>query len=164
MLAQAWRVIAILFNVAGEQLRAHQEYCFVQLLKRIGDETRSSYEQREIMLQALVNLTSSPFFFIDLYVHYDCELHGTNLCDDLVRFLATTAAGCPAEALVALSASATEPTLSNISQTPPDPLQRMCLEPLLLAFQHMADRGELAVSARPAAREDDISAERNGSR
>ena len=74
-----------------------------------------------------------------------------------MRFLATTAAGCPAEALVALSASATEPTLSNISQTPPDPLQRMCLEPLLLAFQHMADRGELAVSARPA-REDDISA------
>ena len=98
---------------------------------------------------ALVNLTSAPFYLIDLYVNYDCELHGTNLCDDLVRFLATNAAGCPAESLLALSVAA-EPgaaIASSVPIVPPTQLQLLCLEPLLLAFQHMVDRCELTVRA-----------------
>ena len=97
-------MIIVLFDGAGEHLRAHLEYCLVQLLKRLGDEARITPEQREVMLQALIHMAAAPFFLIDLYVNYDSELHGSNLCDDLVRFLAMNAAGCPLEALLALSA------------------------------------------------------------
>jgi hypothetical protein len=161
LLAQAWRVIATLFSVAGDHLRAHHEYCLVQLLRRLSDDGRTVPEQREGLLQALAHLASPPYYLVDLYVNYDCELHGTNLCDDLVRYLATTAAGCSADALLALSAAGlitsdpagavaaveTLTSSSTVAAAPnaPTPLQLLCLEPLLLAFQHMVDRCEQTV-------------------
>lgn len=162
LLAQAWRVIATLFSVAGDHLRAHHEYCLVQLLRRLSDDGRTGPEQREGLLQALAHLASPPYYLVDLYVNYDCELHGTNLCDDLVRYLATTAAGCSADALLALSAAglgtsetagaavdALPSTVAGAAPSAPTPLQLLCLEPLLLAFQHMVDRCEQTV--RPTA-------------
>ena len=147
LLAQAWRVIAVLFCVLGEHLRAHQEYSLVQLLRRLPDDARTTYEQREVMLQALILMTSAPYYVVDLYINYDCELHGSNLCDDLVRFLAVSAAGLSADVLLALSTptSAAAADAATIPAAAPNPLQLLCLEPLLLALQHMADRCELTV-------------------
>ncbi|ANB12275.1 Arf family guanine nucleotide exchange factor GEA2 [Sugiyamaella lignohabitans] len=48
-------------------------------------------EIREIMIEALTNMTRSDSFFTDLFVNYDCAVDRTDLCEDLIGFLCRNA-------------------------------------------------------------------------
>ena len=46
-----------------------------------------SYDKIELCLEALVELMKQPRFIVDLYINYDCSLHGFDIFESLSKFL-----------------------------------------------------------------------------
>lgn len=59
---------------------------------RIGDSGSASFEQKELVLESLVDFCKEPSLIVGLYRNYDCELGSSYLFEDLCKFLA---AGAP---------------------------------------------------------------------
>ena len=53
----------------------------------VTDSPRVSYEQREIALEAIVQLLRIPGLVTELYLNYDCDLYCSNLFEDLMKLL-----------------------------------------------------------------------------
>ena len=53
----------------------------------VSDNSRISYEQREIALESIVQLLRIPGLVTEIYLNYDCDLFCSNLFEDLMKLL-----------------------------------------------------------------------------
>ena len=53
----------------------------------VSDNLRVSYDAKEIALQGLVQLWRIPGLVTELYLNYDCDVHCTNLFEDITKLL-----------------------------------------------------------------------------
>ena len=86
-------------------------------------------EAREAMVESVGSLVRMPTFMTELFVNYDCEVDGADLCEDMVGLLSRNA----------FPDSATWST----TNVPP-----LCLDALLGFVRHIADRLEEAAPPR----------------
>ncbi len=53
----------------------------------VTENPRISFEQKEMALEALVQLWRIPALVTELYLNYDCDLYCSNLFEDLTKLL-----------------------------------------------------------------------------
>uniref|UniRef100_T1IU23 SEC7 domain-containing protein n=1 Tax=Strigamia maritima TaxID=126957 RepID=T1IU23_STRMM len=90
--ASMLRVCFLLFESLRGHLKFQLEMYLVKLMDIIASESsRISYEQREMVLDALVQLWRIPGLVTELYLNYDCDLYCHNLFEDLTKLLSKNA-------------------------------------------------------------------------
>ena len=57
------------------------------VLMRVAEGKDSSYEQQEVVLEALVDLCRQPGFMVDMYANFDCALDCPNVFEGLANLL-----------------------------------------------------------------------------
>ena len=57
----------------------------------ISEQTKITYEQKEIVLETIIQLLRIPGLSTELYLNYDCDLYSTNLFEDLTKMLSKNA-------------------------------------------------------------------------
>ncbi|KAK0421394.1 hypothetical protein QR680_015210 [Steinernema hermaphroditum] len=86
--AAASRVCFLLFEALRTNLKFQLEGYFLKLQSIItSDQTKVSYEHKEMALESLVHLWRIPGLVSELYLNYDCDLYCTNLFEDLTKLL-----------------------------------------------------------------------------
>jgi brefeldin A-resistance guanine nucleotide exchange factor 1 len=57
----------------------------------ISEQSKISYEQKEIVLETIVQLLRIPGLPAELYLNYDCDFYSTNLFEELTKMLSKNA-------------------------------------------------------------------------
>merc|ERR1712228_1076484 len=91
ILSLTLRVIFDLFNAVKEQIRVQLEVFFISIHLRIAESESSSFEQKELILESIVEFCREPDLIIGLYTNYDCQIGSTHLFEDLCNFLLSKA-------------------------------------------------------------------------
>nr|XP_018903871.1 PREDICTED: Golgi-specific brefeldin A-resistance guanine nucleotide exchange factor 1 [Bemisia tabaci] len=86
LLAADLRCCFLLFESQRSHLKFQLEVYLSRLAELISSE-KSSYEVRELALEALVQLWRVPGLITELYLNYDCDLYCPNLYEDLTKLL-----------------------------------------------------------------------------
>jgi len=81
------RIVYDLFNTVKEHLKVQLEVFFTSIHMRIGEGEGSSFEEKELVLESLVEFCNDDNLIVGLYRNYDCEVSSTNLYEDLCKFL-----------------------------------------------------------------------------
>ena len=81
------RIVFDLFSTVKQHLKVQLEVFFVSIHLRIADSPTSSFEQKELVMESLVEFCKEPSLIVGLYRNYDCEVGSTDLFTDLCRFL-----------------------------------------------------------------------------
>ena len=90
--SSALRCCFLLFGSLRSHLKLQLEHFLLRLADTIATESaRVSYEQKELSLEALVQLYKLPGFVTELYLNYDCGLYSSNLFEDLTKVLSKNA-------------------------------------------------------------------------
>lgn len=85
------RAIFNLFLHFKRHIKVQLEMFFTSVHLKIAVSASASYEQRELVLESLLEFCREPELMIEVYENYDCDVRCTNLFEDLVRFLVTNA-------------------------------------------------------------------------
>eukprot|EP00471_Norrisiella_sphaerica_P000751 CAMPEP_0184485320 /NCGR_PEP_ID=MMETSP0113_2-20130426/6941_1 /TAXON_ID=91329 /ORGANISM="Norrisiella sphaerica, Strain BC52" /LENGTH=1700 /DNA_ID=CAMNT_0026866717 /DNA_START=115 /DNA_END=5217 /DNA_ORIENTATION=+ len=88
ILSLTLRIVYDLFNAVKAHLKVQLEVFFTSIHMRIGESESSSYEEKELVLESLVEFCNDESLIVGLYRNYDCEVSSTNLYEDLCKFLA----------------------------------------------------------------------------
>ncbi|ETO31740.1 hypothetical protein RFI_05378, partial [Reticulomyxa filosa] len=88
ILSLTLRVIFDLFNAVKEVIRVQLEVFFISVHLRIAESSQSSFEQKELVLESIVEFCREPDLIVGLYTNYDCQVGCTHLFEDLCKFLA----------------------------------------------------------------------------
>lgn len=92
ILAVDLQVSFLLFESQREHLKFQMEHHISKLMEIVSsDSNRISYEQRELALEAIVQLWRIPGLPAELYLNYDCGLYSTNLYEELMKLLSKNA-------------------------------------------------------------------------
>ena len=90
--SSALRCCFLLFGSLRSHLKLQLEHFLLRLADTISTESaRVSFEQKELSLEALVQLYKLPGFVTELYLNYDCGLYSSNLFEDLTKVLSKNA-------------------------------------------------------------------------
>ena len=57
----------------------------------ISEQTKNTFEQKEIALEMLIQLFRIPGLSAELYLNYDCDLYSSNLFEELTKMLSKNA-------------------------------------------------------------------------
>jgi brefeldin A-resistance guanine nucleotide exchange factor 1 len=57
----------------------------------ISEQSKISYEQKEIALETIVQLLRIPGLPAELYLNYDCDIYSSNLFEELTKMLSKNA-------------------------------------------------------------------------
>ena len=57
----------------------------------VSEQTKITYEQKEIALETIVQLLRIPGFPAELYLNYDCDAYSSNLFEELTKMLSKNA-------------------------------------------------------------------------
>ena len=57
----------------------------------VSEQTKISYEQKEIALETIVQLLRIPGLPAELYLNYDCDIYSANLFEELTKMLSKNA-------------------------------------------------------------------------
>lgn len=87
ILSLTLRIVYDLFQCVKQHLKLQLEVFFTSIHLRIGESSRSTYEQKELVIESLVEFCNEPSLIVGLYRNYDCELGCTDLYHDLCTFL-----------------------------------------------------------------------------
>eukprot|EP00742_Colponemidia_sp_Colp-10_P009616 GILJ01010503.1.p1 GENE.GILJ01010503.1~~GILJ01010503.1.p1 ORF type:complete len:1514 (+),score=239.29 GILJ01010503.1:28-4569(+) len=87
ILASTLRVVFNLFKTIKQHLKVQLEVFFNSIHLRIAESASSSFEQRELALESLLEFCREPSLMLELYMNYDCDVQCTNLFETLCRFL-----------------------------------------------------------------------------
>ena len=87
ILSLTLRVIFDLFSYLKQQIRVQLEVFFISIHLRIAESQSSSFEQKELVLESIVEFCREPDLIIGLYTNYDCQVGSTHLFEDLCNFL-----------------------------------------------------------------------------
>lgn len=91
ILSYTLRVIFDLFNAVKEAIRVQLEVFFISIHLRIAESDSSSFEQKELVLESIVEFCREPSLIVGLYTNYDCQVGYTDLFEDLCKFLSMQA-------------------------------------------------------------------------
>lgn len=91
VLSLTLRIVFDLFITVKAHLKVQLEVFFTSIHLRIGESASSTYPQKELVLESLVEFCKEVSLIVGLYRNYDVELGCTDLFQDLCRFLANTA-------------------------------------------------------------------------
>ena len=81
------RIVFDLFSTVKQHLKVQLEVFFVSIHLRIADSSTSSFEQKELVMESLVEFCKEPSLIVGLYRNYDSEVGSSDLYSDLCRFL-----------------------------------------------------------------------------
>lgn len=88
LFASTLRLSFLLFESLRVHLKLQLEVYFQRLIALISYENdRITYEQREIALDAVVQLFLLPGLAAEIYLNYDCDPYCSNLFDDITEML-----------------------------------------------------------------------------
>ena len=87
ILSLTLRIIFDLFSYLKQQIRVQLEVFFISIHLRIAESCSSSFEQKELVLESIVEFCREPDLIIGLYTNYDCQVGSTHLFEDLCNFL-----------------------------------------------------------------------------
>ena len=87
VLSLTLRVIFNLFNAMKGHLKVQLEVFLTSVHLRIAESSSSSYEQKELALESLLDFCREPALMLDLYTNYDCDFRCTNLFETLCKCL-----------------------------------------------------------------------------
>lgn len=90
ILCQVGRTIFNLFNSIKHHLKVQLEVFLTSVHLRILDRNNNSVtseEQKEIALESLLEFCHEPSLMSDLYVNYDCDVHCSNLFENICQAL-----------------------------------------------------------------------------
>jgi len=93
ILSLVLRIVFDLFSTVKQHLRVQLEVFFVSIHLRIADSASSSFQQKELVMESIVEFCKEPSLIVGLYRNYDCELSSTDLYTDLCKFLTTVGTG-----------------------------------------------------------------------
>ncbi|UJR20526.1 hypothetical protein I4U23_023653 [Adineta vaga] len=86
------RVTFLVFESLRTHLKCHFEFLITRLMELIvSEQSKISYEQKEIVLETVVQLLRIPGLPAELYLNYDCDLYSTNLFEELTKMLSKNA-------------------------------------------------------------------------
>ncbi|VUZ46578.1 unnamed protein product [Hymenolepis diminuta] len=92
LFASTLRLSFLLFESLRVHLKLQLEVYFQRLIALISyDNDRINYEQREIALDAVIQLFLLPGLAAEIYVNYDCDPYCSNLFDDITEMLTKNA-------------------------------------------------------------------------
>ncbi|CAF4380038.1 unnamed protein product, partial [Adineta steineri] len=75
-----------------KHLKCKFEFFITRLMELIvSEQSKISYEQKEIALETIVQLLRIPGLPAELYLNYDCDLYSTNLFEELTKMLSKNA-------------------------------------------------------------------------
>ena len=57
----------------------------------VSEQSKTSYEQKEIALETIVQLLRIPGLPAEIYLNYDCDIYSTNLFEELTKMLSKNA-------------------------------------------------------------------------
>lgn len=90
--AAALQVCFLLFESLRFYIKFQLENFLVKITDIIGSEnTRITYEIRELALDNLLQLLRIPGFAAELYINYDCDLYCTNIFENIAKLLSKNA-------------------------------------------------------------------------
>uniref|UniRef100_A0A8R1Y720 SEC7 domain-containing protein n=1 Tax=Onchocerca volvulus TaxID=6282 RepID=A0A8R1Y720_ONCVO len=82
------RVCFLLFEGLRSDLKFQLEMYFLKLRSIVtSEQTRISYEQKEMALESIVQLWRIAGLVTEIYLNYDCDLYCSNLFEDLTKLL-----------------------------------------------------------------------------
>jgi len=81
------RVFYIVYVSYKSWLKLQMEAFFLCLLNSVMEAKGVSYEKQELALECLTEFSSEPYFMIDLFANYDCDIQCANLFEQLCKFL-----------------------------------------------------------------------------
>uniref|UniRef100_A0A183DR14 Sec7_N domain-containing protein n=1 Tax=Gongylonema pulchrum TaxID=637853 RepID=A0A183DR14_9BILA len=82
------RVCFLLFESLRSDLKFQLESYFMKLKSIVtSEQSRISYEQKEMALESIVQLWRIAGLVTELYLNYDCNLYCSNLFEDLTKLL-----------------------------------------------------------------------------
>ena len=91
VLSLTLRIVFDLFISLKKHLKVQLEVFFTSIYLRIGDNKDSTFEQKELVLESLLEFCREPSLIVGLHRNYDCEVGSTNLFEDLLFFLSQCA-------------------------------------------------------------------------
>ncbi|VDL76122.1 unnamed protein product [Nippostrongylus brasiliensis] len=110
VLAATNRACFLLFESMRSQLKFQLEAYFHKLKGIVLNEQvlrTTSYEQKEMALESIVQLWRIPGLVTELYLNYDCDLYCSNVFEELTKLLVENAfpmSGLHAHSLISLDA------------------------------------------------------------
>jgi brefeldin A-inhibited guanine nucleotide-exchange protein len=72
-------------------LKMQIEVFFKEILIHIIESPSSSFDQKWMVLDALISMCSDPQCIVDIFVNYDCDLQSTNIFERIVTLLSKIA-------------------------------------------------------------------------
>ncbi|EGC38505.1 hypothetical protein DICPUDRAFT_96890 [Dictyostelium purpureum] len=81
------RIFFNLFISLKRTLKSQFEAFFNVLMVSIQENNKNHYELQELALEGLRDFCKLPHTMVDLFVNYDCELHCSNVFENLCKFL-----------------------------------------------------------------------------
>ena len=81
------RVVYNLFNSIKRHMKIQLEVFFISVHLRIANSVTASPELKELALESLLDFCQEPTLMHDLFINYDCDIHFTNLFEDLCKSL-----------------------------------------------------------------------------
>jgi hypothetical protein len=79
ILSLVLRIVFDLFATAKEHLKVQLEVFFMSIHLRVAESAASSFGQKELVLESLLEFCREPALIVGLYRNYDCEIGATNL-------------------------------------------------------------------------------------
>ena len=93
ILSLVLRIVFDLFSTVKQHLRVQLEVFFVSIHLRIADSASTSFQQKELVMESIVEFCKEPSLIVGLYRNYDCQIGNTDLYTDLCKFLTTVGTG-----------------------------------------------------------------------
>ncbi|EJW71574.1 hypothetical protein WUBG_17519 [Wuchereria bancrofti] len=82
------RLCFLLFEGLRSDLKFQLEMYFLKLQSIVtSEQTRISYEQKEMALESIVQLWRIAGLVTEIYLNYDCDLYCSNLFENLTKLL-----------------------------------------------------------------------------
>lgn len=86
------QVCFLLFESLRFHLKFQLEHYLIKLTDIVGSEnTKITYEIRELALDNLLQLLRVPGFAAELYINYDCDLYCANIFENITKLLSKNA-------------------------------------------------------------------------
>jgi len=87
ILSFVMRLVTWLYTTLRADLKMQIELLIREVPLRIIHDRSSSPEARELAFDTIAELATHPSFLPELFVNYDCDLHGSSLCDTVLKLL-----------------------------------------------------------------------------
>ena len=91
VLSLTLRIVFDLFNSVKKHLKVQLEVFLTSIHLRIVESETAAFDQKQLVLESLVEFCKEPALIVGLYRNYDCEVSFTNLYEDLCKFLSKSA-------------------------------------------------------------------------